>query len=603
MKKNTEKLLFIALLILQLVVNMQLTNVHADEINTSDSNLSVSANVYIADPSAPDGYKSVIEDGVVINGNATYEIELRQSIILEIIWNLDDASSYSDGDYIVIPLPESFFDFDSTDKAYDIVLSGSSVVAGQFEIIKGTGLVIKLNAIGTSKPTLSSGKVSIRGSAIARTSSNDDIKILGKVIPLGIVNVTKDLNAINTEYGTFFKVGSQVHGSNDVCWEVMINISDYIKALKNEPYELLDNIVVIDNFAGEQTIGYDYSYTELEKHFSFTMPIYAVKDDGNISDYLITSTAIDFSNPPTIIVGSDGTYATYPKYDSVDDFIEYITGLADTYVWGIYEEGSSRNQYIIFKLPDMGNVVIDPASDNTVAKLSSKIDAALIMESEKNSTKDAYNRLAGSNAGIIPVLTYHVSILVNLIDEDASDVVNEAILKYGISNVIPKNIQVEFAKYESIVVGGKNGELEITKIDGNTKENISGASFRLQFYNPTLGIFEDYLPKDGKTAIRLTVDGSVSYGELGFGRYRIVAVDAGPGYNLSRVEYETSNEFSITGLENGIVKLTVKNYKTTTAARIIPNTGVNQQFVLYCGTFMLSLLILLKNRKVFLRRT
>ena len=562
MKKILKIMPLSSLIIILFIITLVPISVIAGEIIPTDPNLTVKVNVYAADSAAPGGYKAIIKDGAVQEGSSPYEIEQGQSVMFEILWDLQNSDTYNDGDYFVVPIPETYFLFSFTDKKYPITLSGSSEVVGQFEVIEGTGVVIYLNSTAVGKAYLEAGYIRFTGTAIALADGADNIKIWGQSIPLKINEPSKEVSLLGADYGKFHKGGAQVRGSNTIRWELLANIENYKKAVKGESYDLLTNILIIDKLGNNQSIGYDYSYTELAKRFRFEMPVYAVSKNSDLSNYIIASPRISFGSDPVVIVGSDGTFGDLSSYYSdLETFIDYISGLPDKYIWGIYESGYNRVQTIVFKLPDMSDAVIDTSSYNTVARLTGHIDSVFIQSEEKAKTKERFTVLQDANGGVIPVLAYRISIITDLFDESVSSENNQAELRYNAGESTAKSITISFSRYTSGVDSGENGSLEITKTDGVTEEGITGAFFRLQIYNTVSNEFEDYEPRDSRAAVRASMNGKVSFKKLAPGRYKIIETVAPPGYDLTTAEFIGSDEFSITGNETEPVKITVKNYR------------------------------------------
>ena len=565
------------LIIISFIITFIPITAFAAEIPSTDPNLNVKVNVYIADSAAADGYKAIIKDGVVQEGSAPYEIEQGQSVMFEILWNLQNSDSYNGGDYFIVPIPETYFLFNFTDKKYPITLSGGSEVVGQFEVIKSTGVVIYLNSTAVEKAYLEDGYVRFTGTATELADGADNIKIWGQSIPLKINEPSREVSLIGADYGKFHKGGAQVRGTNTIRWELLANIENYKKAVKGDSYELLTNILIIDKLGDNQSIGYDYSSAELAKRFRFEMPVYAVSKGSDLSNYLIASPRISFGSDPVVKIGSDGTFSDHSLYPDLEAFIDYIERLPDPYVWGIYESGFNREQTVVFKLPDMEEAVIDTSSYNTVTKLTGHIDSVFIQIDEKVKTKERFTALQTANGGVIPVLAYRISIVTDLFDESVSSENNQAELRYNAGESIAKSIAVNFSRYTSGVSSGENGSLEIIKIDGESNEDITGASFRLQVYNSVSEDFEDYVPKDSRPEIRASVGGQLRFSKLAPGRYKIIETSAAEGYDLSKTEFVGSEEFEITGNETQAVKVTVKNYKKDTDDPDPENSGSDEQ--------------------------
>ena len=191
-------------------------------------------------------------------------------------------------------------------------------------------------------------------------------------------------------------------------------------------------------------------------------------------------------------------------------------------------------------------------------------------------------------------------ITVDVTDLSITNAENKAELRYGNNSVVSKDVSTLFSKYESGVRARDNGKIRIIKIDANTSAGISNATFKLQVYDTVLG-FIDYTPNDGFPAIRATVNGIVEFDKLDIGTYRIVEVSAATGYDISRVEFVTSDVFTVTGYEISAIQVTVKNHKTpdkpTTPGVETPKTGVTEDIASYLALMLIASLWLIYNKK------
>ncbi|MDO5695375.1 MAG: SpaA isopeptide-forming pilin-related protein [Eubacteriales bacterium] len=79
----------------------------------------------------------------------------------------------------------------------------------------------------------------------------------------------------------------------------------------------------------------------------------------------------------------------------------------------------------------------------------------------------------------------------------------------------------------------KRGELEITKVDVDTKESLSGAVFRLEGVTDD-GIVIPVLNKDGVNEWTVGEDGVLSFKDLELGTYRLTEITAPKGYVVSK---------------------------------------------------------------------
>jgi|GEM_PF-7121930 len=608
MKKKSKAFLLAIGIFLQLMMCINSNLVWADEISKTDPNLDVEVNVYVRDLGAPDGYRLIISNGVVVGGSNNAVIEQGQSVKFEILWSLQNADTYDEGDYFKVEIPESYFVFNFTDKPYEIVINNTEEVIGQFEVVAGNGVTITLNENGANKSSLTDGYVWFTGTATVLASDLEEIKVFGEVLPLVIGETSNTLKPIGNDRGLFYKGGEQGRGTNEVRWELLVNIENYVKAIAGNSYELLTDVMVIDDLGSNQTIGYNYSLTELKNRIAIQTPIFAVSEQNELSGHSIARPTIDFGGEPTIVIGSDGIATTsYDTYTDLDEFITYLNGRTEKYIWAIYETGTNREQTIVLKLPDMSTVSISSSSYNTVAKLEGRIDGAFIKATEKATTKARYQALQDSNGGVIPVIAYRIAIHVDLFDEEVNKVENNAILRYGSSESVTRSVEVAFLKYGAGVLGLGTGKLEITKLDGNTNANITGATFKLQIYNTITSTFEDYIPRDSFPAIRPTVNGKVSFEKLVPGKYKIIEVDPVMGYDLNKVVFVTSDEFTLLGSETEAIKLTILNYPSDIPVASkptpeVPKTSVANDDLFHYYLLLVSSYLLVKTRKVLLEK-
>ena len=591
--KKIPKILLLFALVFQLMGGFGQTVVKADDILLSDANLSLKVNVYVADSSQPGGFRKIIDDGTVVSGGSVAEIEKGNGVQFEILWELDNASSYNAGDTITIPIPESYFTFAFTSEPHDITITNGTEVIGQFVVKQGEGVVITLNANAVTKAKLEEGYIRFSGTAVKLEEDGNKIEVGGEVIPLKINETTKQLVGIGSNFGDFFKGGRQVRNSNKIEWELLVNMENYRNAFKGGAVVQLSNMILIDELGPNQSIGYDYSLAELEKRFSISMPIFASTENGEMSDYLAARARVNFGGAPYIFVADDSTYA------NIEAFVAAVEARPETYIWGIYEQGVEKRQTIVFKLPDMATTLLDNAYDE-VAELQWYFDTILIREVERAPTAAAYQNLQNNNGGKIPLLAYRIMITVDVTDLSITNAENKAELRYGNNSVVSKDVSTLFSKYESGVRARDNGKIRIIKIDANTSAGISNATFKLQVYDTVLG-FIDYTPNDGFPAIRATVNGIVEFDKLDIGTYRIVEVSAATGYDISRVEFVTSDVFTVTGYEISAIQVTVKNHKTpdkpTTPGVETPKTGVTEDIASYLALMLIASLWLIYNKK------
>ena len=572
-----KKVIMCSILLLMLQSFIFPNNIVCAEIPLTDNNLTMDINVYLRDTSAEGNDEKIIENGIPV-GSDPVTIEQGRGVMFEILWSLQNAKSYNANDQIIVPIPEEYFVFNFTNEEIPIKLENGQTV-GTFQVVRNIGVIITLNEFAVSNDYLENGFIRFTGRATTLNSDIKEIVVGGKVIELEIIETTKDQNTIINR-GLFHKNGRQIEGTNSIRWEILVNIDNYKDAFIGENYDLLENVIVTDTLGAIQSIGNDYSYDKLKDRIEITMPIYAATKDGELSDYRITTAEIVLGIPTIMVSVSTNN-------ETLDEFLVEVTNNTDKYVWGIYETKDSNGQVIVIKLPDMKDVVLEDPKD-TVEDLANYFDSVFIKEIERTNTFDAYNALQIKNGGKIPVLAYRITIVTDPLDLDAKGITNTANLKYGTNNELNQDFTVDFSKYESGVGVGNNGQVTIKKTDGETNDNITGAKFKLQVYDNSVSDYVDYVPNDGPM-VRETVNGTITFNDLPIGRYKVVEVEVASGYDENRVEFVTSDTFTVMGTEPTIVEVSVKNYKLPDIP-LVPETGIGSGVMYYVNVIVLAVL-------------
>jgi len=589
MKRITK----VILLFLTILLNSFLYSapVSASEIGLNDPSLEIEVNVYVADASMTSGYRMIIKNGVSVDANPQ-EIVLGTRVMFEIQWALDNPSQFNDGDTISIAIPENFFFFDYTDGAHDIVVTGSKEILGKFSVTPGNGVTIELNGDAITKAKLEEGYVRFTGIASKLTTNSDKVEFLGAELPLVIKQVTQPLSSIGDSLDNLYKRGRQIGGSNVVEWEVLMNLDNYRKSFETGTINQLKNMVLVEELGNYQTIGDDYSYEALKQRISITMPTYIATENGELSNYLMFSLDIDFGSDPFIFVGNSNTYPL------LKTFIEEVTNHPEPYVWGIYERGVE--QVIVIKFPDMDAVSVKPPR-NTAMNLVADLNNLFVLDSEKTKTYIQYLQLDKANQGTLPVLAYRLVLTVDITDLSVTWVSNDAELRFGDEESLEATIQINYDKYDSGVKARMHAMLDIVAVDGNTYEMITDAIFKLQRYDDVLG-FIDYVPSDGKTLERASVDGYVEFDTIVPGTYRVIEVRTAAGYDANRIVFASASEFTVTGYESSIIEVIVENYKSkqiVQPSKTIepPKTGVENSIVYHTIMLGVATLLVIINRR------
>jgi Predicted outer membrane protein len=592
--KRITKVILLLFLTIQFHSFLQFTPVSADVIDLNNPSLEMEVNVYVADANMDSGYRMIIKNGVSVDTNPQ-EIVLGTRVMFEVQWALDKPSQFNDGDTINITIPENFFFFDYTDRPYDIVVTGSREVLGEFSVTPGNGVTIELNGDAITKAKLEEGSIRFTGIASKLTSVDNKVEILGTELPLIIKEVIQPLVGAGDSLDNLYKKGKQIGGSSVVEWEVLMNIKEYSEAFETGTLNQMKNMILIEELGKYQTIGHDYSYDALSKQISITMPTYIATENGELSNYLMASLEIDFGADPFILTSNSNAYPL------LESFVEEIKNHPESYIWGIYERGPEREQVLVIKLPDMDTVSVK-GPRNTAMDLLHNINDMFVLQNEKTKTYVQYLELGRANGGTLPVLAYRLVLTVDITDLSVTWVSNDAELRYGENESLEATIQINYDKYDGAVKARMHAMLDIVAVDGDTNEMITDAIFKLQRYDDILG-FIDYVPADGKTLERASVDGYVEFDAIVAGTYRVIEVRTATGYDANRIVFASASEFTITGYESSVIEVIVENYKLkqiVQPSKTIepPKTGVENSMVYQIIMLgVATLLVILNSRK------
>ena len=589
--KKISKVLLLLLLTFQFFGFFHSTPVTAAEISLSNPSLDIEINVYVEDKNAVSGYRMIIENGASVDANPQ-EIVLGTKVMFELNWGIDNPSQFSDGDTINISIPENYFLFDYTDGVYDIIAIGGKEILGSFNVTQGKGVTIELNSDATTKAKLEDGYIRFTGIASKLTTNSDKVEFLGTELPLVIKQVTQPLSSIGDSLDNLYKRGRQIGGSSVVEWEVLMNLNNYRKSFETGTINQLKNMILVEELGNYQTIGNDYSYEALKQRISITMPTYIATENGELSNCLMFSLDIDFGSDPFIFVSDSNTYPL------LKSFVEEVINRPEPYVWGIYERGVE--QVIVIKFPDMDAVSIKD-SRNTAMNLVADINNLFVLDSEKAKTYLQYLQLDKANQGTIPVLAYRLVLTVDITDLSVTWVSNDAELRFGNEESLEVSIQINYDKYDSGVKARVHAMLDIIAVDGETNEMITDAVFKLQRYDDIHG-FIDYLPSDGKTLERASVDGYVEFDAIVPGTYRVVEVRTAAGYDANRIVFVSASEFTVIGNESSVIEVTVENFKMRQVVQPSgtvepPKTGVESSITFYIFMLGVALLVMITNKK------
>ncbi|KAF1295227.1 hypothetical protein BAU15_05620 [Enterococcus sp. JM4C] len=427
-------------------------------------------------------------------------IMLGDSVKFEVDWSIPNLTAVT-GDTLKIPLSVGNFSFKNTNPQ-DLITDG--VVIGQWRI-EGSHFTVVFNDKIESKDLLKNGTVEAIGAA-NKVGDNSHIIINGTdmmevdIVPAPVIEIPDDPWPVGSD---IMKAGLVSGGSlNQIGWIADVNFKSMREYYETGNFPVKDNFLFIDELA-EGTSFADGS-------LSITSSIKSMYDN---KDGTFTMGQIQ--------VGT-GVPITHPSFSKITPNVgeskesfkgRVVAGPQLTY--GVYKDSNGIETLYV----NYGSL---PSASN---QIKYKKDVALTgidkLYNEGKLTVAGRERLLEFLEDIdFQAPAFRMNFRVD-VKAGTNHYKNKIELEWDGGSV---NSNESTVRYEDVTAGvqtGEKGSIRILKKDA-LGTVLPGIEFKLQVKNGA-GVFIDYTPIDGGTAIRATDStGLVEYKKLNPGVYRLV---------------------------------------------------------------------------------
>ncbi|KAF1296903.1 hypothetical protein BAU15_14465 [Enterococcus sp. JM4C] len=427
-------------------------------------------------------------------------IMLGDSVKFEVDWSIPELNAVA-GDIIKIPLSIENFSFKNTN-LQDLISDG--VVIGQWQIDDNRFKVIFNDKI-ESKDLLKNGTVEAIGAA-NKVGDNSHIIINGEdmmevdIVPSPVVEIPDDPWPVASDA---MKGGLVSGGSlNQLGWNLDINYKSMREYYETGIFPAKDNLLLVDELAEGTSF--------VEGSFVLTSSIKTMYDNG---DGTFTMGQIQMGTSAPI---------THPGFSKINQNVgeskEAFKGRVQAspqLTYGIYKDSAGIETIIL----NFGSL---PSTSN---QIKYKKDVALTgidkLYNDGKLTVAGRERLLEFLEAIdFQAPAFRLNFRVDV--KGGTDIYkNIAEFEWNGGDVKSNDAGVRYEDVTAGVQTGEKGSIRILKKDA-LGTILPGIEFKLQVKNGA-GVFVDYTPIDGGTAIRATdSSGLVEYKKLNPGIYRLV---------------------------------------------------------------------------------
>lgn len=493
-----------------------------------------------------------ISDGEFVESDPAKRppVYIGDNIKIEVDFNIsvDNCQKIKAGDFmeVYVPIPCNY-----EPESIGIVaktVGSNPRTFGTFKTKGGYGsITLRVDFIDLSEFNgLTEGMMDVEGNAMKNDSGEGSYLILDYEVPKFVIG-EKPKDDYLPGYGepwlpNYYKNGWKKYGSaSTLVYQVDMYHDNYKRALAGDSYVNPTNVLLEDTIMegvdfDRDSIGIAYRvymYSPTNKLTGYNMDGYKPTLKINLIDQceLVTQTA------------------SHDNYDSFKADVKATKGPS----YGIYDDG--KNETLVVNLGNIGTAN-SLKTEHTWAEMESFFDSYKFTDPEFRNvtdqdkakiianTKAAYKNLYGSATGTVPVPGVFVDYTTIVEAGTGSrDIKNTAIISSDSHDDVSKSITLGYVEQSIEAKELPYDSVKISKVDGDTKDAITGASFKLVHENGT------------ETTVKaIDKKGEVQFDDLKAGKYTIEEVDRPAGYTDALVIYNeddldtpiAGNSFTIT---------------------------------------------------------
>ena len=559
--KIAAPIIIFAMLITMLVPVM--SKAGSDYAEITLGKLNMKANV-------KDEWKDYIVDGEQKVGTDTI-MTVADKVKITIPWSVSEEQyeNIEKGGKFAVTLPTEIFQYNSITKPIEVFDPDSELLIGSYVLSNTSGnpqiiFTFSDELIDDEEITfVENGFIEAYASLKKGADTIDKFNYGGETYEFDI----RPLES-NPTYEFPSLTGDQIYKSlympqnQDIAtYTINAGAKEMVKYFNTGNVEVRHNVMIEDKleegqiFDSISKIGYMYYYA---------------KEDGTLSTVKIYGDTGAPIQDQFAVIEDDGSL----EYDEFKNKV--MNSKAPCY--GVWDDTN-----VVFNLGSMPGSIKFPVTidelkeqvynkDKTLDKYAENADkknpGSMPQESVdaiKESTIKSYEEFYDNTNGGVPSVCI---ILKTKVNGDSRQISNTVDLSWE-GNSVSKTVT---GKYDAINVGASVGigrSVELTKIDGDTEEKLNEVGFTLLRKN-TEGEYVEFVPMDGKNAVRYTSEGSIKFNKLRKGEYKIVETQPLEGYttSIAFVNKDGQNfvnengEFEITEDSTGTIFVTAENFKT-----------------------------------------
>lgn len=484
---------------------------------------------------------------------------------------LSGGRTFVAGDTVLVPVEQHSAGIEGTNNDYDLVIdqfsgatltSGANVIGTFARTDGGILLTFNANAEGLSKlEDLSLAMNNVARSAGIGRNRVGSITIAGQNFYFGIAKLT----LANLSDATY----SGAVTNNNVLWETRVG-SDLTNALSKSRGTSMGSIGTAETYVIQEYPG-AIGHGPINIREARRIPV-ALTGENAIASIRIAS-EVSRKDKFTEIVPNAG--------ETWNQFLSRVRSRALQY--GFYQT-STGLKFVI----NYGALGVDTAFESAEswaeAAAQSAVDQGYYEASDKTNLINYYIESFGEDSVVqaSPSIYYNFRAIYPVAEED-TEVTTTVRVQY--------DNQAEWSQQKPATLVGIYGRadvpakaVQVLTVDGKEHTVVAGGLYKLQ--RKVNGEFEDYTPNDGgELERRAGEDGTILFGELEAGIYRLVELEVPEGYDIklsNNYDAEAGVAYSdeFTGGSEG-VRIIMHNFKDEPAPApddddvpATPDTGV-----------------------------